>query len=133
MADQHCDTMCAKLFSLGILLQRRGRIERSLLAPRALLHASLLERHLGTQDRKRTSPAFYLVRSLHGRPRFKHVRKADLPRVRREVLAWQCFQQNLAELREIHEALMAGFRRLAQAQEDPSYGLREQEDKDGGG
>lgn len=113
---------------LGRLLQRRRKIEDDLLVPRSYLHASLLERFLGSRDRQRKSPAYYLSRSIRGKSHLKHVRKQDLDRVRREVEAYRTFSEKLVELRRLCDEILAAFLRFVRVQEDPDYAFHDEEE-----
>jgi hypothetical protein len=109
---------------LGLLLQRRARIEKFLLTPRSYLHATLIKRFLGTRDRKRSSPAYYLVRTLAGRSRFRHVPARDLEKVRAEVEAFHSFSEKLAELRDLFAEILDVLRSFMEAQEDKDHAVR---------
>ena len=85
-----------------------------------MIAASLIERHLGTHEHKRTSSAFYLSWAREGRTRLLYVPKASVRRVRVQVEAWRQYRAALRRWRELAGRMADLFRQLGQAQaEDP--------------
>jgi hypothetical protein len=95
--------------------QRRS-LESKLMQPQSMLAASLIERFLRTSGAPRTTPAYYLSRSQHGRSKLTYVKKEDLALVRQHCAAYRAFQQNLQEWRRVTAALEQRWKQLQQGQ-----------------
>ena len=80
---------------------RRRSLESKLLQPRTMLPASLIERHLGNATKRRSSPAYYLSRSVQGRSKLTYIKKEALTTVRQQCDAHRDFQQLLAQWRQL--------------------------------
>ena len=81
-----------------------------------MLAASLIERFLRTSGSPRTTPAYYLSQSQHGRSKLTYVKKEDLTLVRQHCAAYRTFQQNRKEWRQVCAALQQRWKQLQQAQ-----------------
>jgi len=86
------------------------------MARRRMLAASLVERHLGTRQRKRESSAFYLSWARAGRTRLLYVAKDRLAGVRQAVEAWRAFRGALRRWRDLSGRLETLWRELGEAQ-----------------
>jgi hypothetical protein len=105
---------------LLVLRAERDRLERAVLRPADLVRGSLLERHLGTTDVKRTTPAYYVsVPKEGGGGRMTYVRRADLARVRRGTTAYRERRVALRRLRELADDILREIDALLVAQETP--------------
>ncbi|PYT28181.1 MAG: hypothetical protein DMG57_15995 [Acidobacteria bacterium] len=69
------------------LQAQRRSLESKLMQPQSMLSASLIKRFLGAGNSPRTSPAYYLSRTEHGRSKLTHVKKEDLDTVRQHCAA----------------------------------------------
>lgn len=102
------------------LRTERSAVERTLLRHVRMIAASLIERHLGTRERKRKSPAFYLSWARQGRTRLVYVRRGRVGRVGEQVGAWRKYRAALRRWRELAKAMAELFRQLGESQaEDP--------------
>jgi len=91
-------------------------LQSRLLRPRRMTAASLVERRLGTRERKRASTAFYLSYAEEGRTRLVHVPKDKVERVRSRVEAWRSFRTALRSWRETSVEMARLLRELGEAQ-----------------
>ena len=73
---------------------RRRSLESKLLQPRTLRPASLMERYLGNGTKRRSSPAYYVSRSVQGRSKLTYVQKEASPTVRQLCDAYRSFSNN---------------------------------------
>jgi hypothetical protein len=101
---------------IRILQAQRRSLESKLMQPQSMLPASLIERFLRTGGSPRTTPAYYLSRSQHGRSKLTYVKQEDLALVRQHCVAYRAFQQNLQEWRRVTAALQQRWKQLQQAQ-----------------
>ena len=101
---------------IQVLQTRRRSLESKLLQPRSMIAASLVERFLGTGSARRSSPAYYLSRSLQGRSQLSYVKKAELDATRQRCEAYRSFQQNLAAWWQLTAELEGLWKRLQQSQ-----------------
>jgi hypothetical protein len=98
------------------LQAQRRSLESKLMQPQPMLAASLIERFLRTGGSPRTTPAYYLSHSQHGRSKLTYVKQEDLALVRQHCAAYRTFQQNLKEWRQVCAALQQRWKQLQQAQ-----------------
>jgi|SRR5271165_2537831 len=98
------------------LQAQRRLLESKLMQPHPMLAASLIERFLRSGGSPRTTPAYYLSHSEHGRSKLTYVKQEDLALVRQHCVAYRTFQQNLKEWRQICAALQQHWKQLQQAQ-----------------
>ena len=101
---------------IGALQLRRRSLESKLLQPRIMLPASLIERHLDSGPRRRSSPAYYLSRLEQGRSKLTYVKKEALAAVREQCDAHRSFRQLLAEWRQLTAELDRLWKQLQQSQ-----------------
>ncbi len=101
---------------ISTLQLRRRSLESKLLQPRSMLTASLIERYLGSGTKRRSSPAYYLSRSVQGRSHLTYVKKEALAAVREQCDAHRSFQQLLAQWRQLSAELDRLWEQLQQAQ-----------------
>ena len=99
--------------------REREALERGMLRAPRMLAASLIERHLGTREKKRASPAYYLSWSQGGRTRLRHVPKRVLGRVRRVVEAWRDYRRAQRRWSEISRRMERLWKELTEAQARP--------------
>ncbi len=95
---------------------RRRSLESMPLRPQEMIAASLVERFLGSGDRRRRSPAYYLSRSLQGRSKLIYVKQGDLAAVRRQCQGYHAFRENLSEWRRLGRELETLWAQLLEAQ-----------------
>jgi hypothetical protein len=91
-------------------------LAEELLERRRMIAASLLERRLGTREKKRASVAYYLTFAEGRRRRFVYVPKARLREVRGRVEAWRAQRRALRRLRQAAGRLVAACEALLRAQ-----------------
>ena len=101
---------------ISALQLRRRSLESKLLQRRTMVSASLLERYLGSGAKRRSSPAYYLSRSVHGRSKLTYIKKEALATVRQQCDAHRGFQQLLAQWRQLTADLDRLWEQLQQAQ-----------------
>lgn len=101
---------------IGALQLRRRSLESKLLQPRTMLSASLIERHLGSGAKRRSSPAYYVSRSVQGRSKLTYIKKEALATVRQQCDAHRSFQQLLAQWRQLTAELDRLWEQLQQTQ-----------------
>ena len=101
---------------IGALQLRRRSLESKLLQPRIMLSASLIERYLGSGTKRRSSPAYYVSRSVDGRTKLTYVKKEALAAVRQQCDAHRSFQQTLAEWRQLTAELDRLWEQLHRSQ-----------------
>src|SRR6266702_3474326 len=99
----------------GLQAQRRS-LESKLMQPQPMLAASLIERFLRTGGSPRTTPAYYLSHSAHGRSKLTYVKKEDLALVRQHCAAYRTFQQNLKEWRQVCATHQQRWKQLQRGQ-----------------
>ena len=81
-----------------------------------MLSASLIERHLGSGAKRRSSPAYYVSRSVQGRSKLTYIKKEALATVRQQCDAHRSFQQLLAQWRQLTAELDRLWEQLQQTQ-----------------
>jgi hypothetical protein len=101
---------------ISVLQLRRRSLESKLLQPRSMLPASLIERYLGNGTKRRSSPAYYVSRSVNGRSKLTYVKKEALTAVRQQCGAHRSFQQLLAEWRQLTAELDRLWEQLQHSQ-----------------
>jgi len=101
---------------ISVLQHRRRSVESKLLQPRTLLTGSLIERYLGSGTKRRSSPAYYVSRSVDGRSKLTYVKKEALTAVRQQCDAHRSFRQLLAEWRQLTAELDRLWEQLQQSQ-----------------
>ena len=101
---------------ISALQLRRRSLESKLLQPRSMLSGSVIERYLGSGTKRRSSPAYYLSRSVRGRSKLTYVKKEALHSVRQQCDAHRNFQQLLAQWREMTAELDLLWEKLQQSQ-----------------
>ena len=101
---------------ISALQLRRRSLESQLLQPRAMLPASLIERYLGSETKRRSSPAYYVSRSVQGRSKLTYIKKEALASVRQQCDAHRGFQQLLAQWRQLTAELDRLWEQLQQSQ-----------------
>jgi len=100
-------------------------IQEGLLRPRQMIAASVIERHLGTHNQKRSSSAFYLSYAEGGRTRLIYVSKGKLGRVQAQVAAWKEYRTGVRRWRQAAATMVELLGELAEAQlRDPREGNR---------
>ena len=100
-------------------------VQKDLLRRRQMIAASLVERHLGSTEEKRSSSAFYLSFLEEGRTRLVYVPRDRLDAVRAQVEAWREYRAGVRRWRELSLAIYRLWRELGQAQaQDPGKGKR---------
>jgi hypothetical protein len=103
-------------YQINVLQLRRRSLESKLLQPRTMLPASLIERYLGCGTKRRSSPAYYVSRSVDGRSKLTYVKKEALTAVRQQCDAHRSFQQLLADWRRLTAELDRLWEQLQQSQ-----------------
>ena len=103
-------------FQIRALQIRRRALESKLLQPRSMSPASLIERYLGSGTKRRSSPAYYLSRSVQGRSKLTYVKKEALAAVRQQCDAHRDFQQLLAQWRPWTAEVDRWWEQLRQSQ-----------------
>ena len=101
---------------IGALQLRRRSLESKLLQPRTMLPASLIERYLGSRTKRRSSPAYYLSRSVQGRSKLTYIKKEALTTVRQQCDAHRNFKQLLAQWRQLTAEVDRLWEQLRQSQ-----------------
>jgi hypothetical protein len=81
-----------------------------------MVAASLIERYLGNGAKRRSSPAYYLSRSVQGRSQLTYIRKDALPAVRQHCEAHRNFLQLLAQWRQLTAEVDGLWEQLRQSQ-----------------
>jgi len=90
-----------------------------------MIAASVIERHLGTHNQKRSSSAFYLSYAEGGRTRLIYVSKGKLGRVQAQVAAWKEYRTGVRRWRQAAATMVELLGELAEAQlRDPREGNR---------
>ena len=95
------------------LTRKRGQIQRKLSRPSKMIIGSIIEIWKRCSNREcrcykrneRHGPYLYLMEPLKGRHTTRHVRRKDWARVKEGVERYRQFQQGLAEIRKINEAI----------------------------
>ena len=95
---------------------RRRSLESQLLQPRSMSSACVIERYLGNGTKRRSSPAYYLSRSVQGRSRLTYIKKEALAAVRQQCDAHRNFQQLLAQWRQLNAEVDQLWEQLRQSQ-----------------
>lgn len=101
---------------ISALQFRRRSLESKLLQPRSMSSASLIERYLGGGGKRRSSPAYYLSRSVGGRSKLTYIKKEAFPTVRQQCDAHQEFLQFLAQWRQLTAELDQLWEQLRHSQ-----------------
>ena len=78
--------------------------------------ASVIERYLGSGTERRSSPAYYLSRSVQGQSKLTYIKKEALAAVRQQCDAHRNFQQLLAQWRQLTAELDRLWEQLRQSQ-----------------
>jgi hypothetical protein len=81
-----------------------------------MLPASVIERYLGSAAKRRSSPAYYLSRSVQGRSKLTYIQKEALATVRQQCDAHRGFQQLLSQWRQLTAELDRLWEQLHQSQ-----------------
>lgn len=104
---------------LHVLGRERGRLEETvLLAPQRPIRGSLIGRHLGTGEDRRTSIAYYLCRREGTRLRQHHVTKSLVDSAREGVDAWKAYRAALSRWQKLGDEMAGLFLDLLGAQEE---------------
>lgn len=104
---------------LHVLGRERGRLEETVLfAPQRPLRGSLIGRHLGTGEERRTSIAYYLCRREGARLRQHHVTKSLVDWAQGGVGAWKAYRAALARWQELGDEMAGLFLELLASQEE---------------
>ena len=103
-------------YQINVLQLRRRSLESKLLQPCTMLPAPLIERYLGCGTKRRSSPAYYVSRSVDGRSKLTYVKKEALTAVRQQCDAHRSFQQLLADWRRLTAELDRLWEQLQQSQ-----------------
>ena len=101
---------------ISALQLRRRSLESKLLQPRTMLPASLIERYLGSGAQRRSSPAYYVSRSVQGRSKLTYIKKEALTGVQQQCEAHRSFLQLLAQWRQLTAELDRLWEQLRQSQ-----------------
>jgi hypothetical protein len=96
--------------------EERGRLERILAEPKAMLDACLIGRRKLAGGRERRTPAWYLSRKVARKTRLEYVRQAEVAGIRRQTEAWRRFAQALSQWVKVSRDLERRWRRLGQVQ-----------------
>ena len=83
---------------IGQLAAEWNHLQKRMLRPGRMIRASLIARHLGTREKKRSSTAYYLSWAEGGKTILRHVAKEDVEGTRGKVAAWR--EQDLLQKQE---------------------------------
>lgn len=97
---------------------RREHIESRLLKRRRMLRATLIERYLGSGEKKRKTPAFYLAYIFRGKTIHQYIKQDELGRKAPPARAWGEYYHLVAEWVRLGQELADAWRALGQAQAD---------------
>lgn len=97
---------------------QQDKLEEKLLRRRHMIRASLVKRFLGTRDRKRKKPYWYLSQAIEGKTILSYVRFSDLDRVSKKAGAWKEFSSTLAQWVKVNRRLERLLRDLGEAQSE---------------
>jgi hypothetical protein len=101
---------------IAVLGRELAALEQNLLEPRRMIAASLIQRHLGTAEHKRASPAFYLSCARQGRTHLVHVSKDRVQAVQCGVDAWRAYRARLRRWRAVSSQMADLLRELGDVQ-----------------
>lgn len=97
---------------------RREHIELRLLKRRRMLRATLIERYLGSGDKKRKTPAYYLAYVSGGKTIHQYIKQDELSRKAPSARAWGEYYHLVADWVKLNQELAEAWRALGQAQAD---------------
>lgn len=91
-------------------------LQKEMLSAKKMIGASLIKRHLGTKNQKRTSHAFYLSSSIDGKTKLRYVSKHKVPLVKIQVAEWRKYQQELKRWSRLTESIWQDLKQLGKIQ-----------------
>lgn len=100
------------------LRTERNNLEEKLLRRRHMIQASLVKRFLGTRERKRKKPYWYLSRAIEGKTILSYVRFSDLIKIKKKAGAWKEFSSTLAQWVKVTGHLERLLRHLGEVQSE---------------
>lgn len=99
------------------LKAEREKLEKILMKRRTMIDACLIERYLGTKQKKRGEPAYYLSWKEEGqKTKLEYVRKTNLYQVKKKAIQWREFSSAMSKWVKISNAIERNFRSLGEAQ-----------------
>jgi len=101
---------------ISMLRKERMRLEGSALKHRRMIDACLIERYLGTEKKKRATPAFYLSRKVAGKTELEYVRNIELAKVRRKTKAWREYSLLMQRITFLNRRIERLLRKLGKTQ-----------------
>ena len=101
---------------ISLLRKERMGLENSVLRHRRMIDACLIERYLGTREKKRTTPAFYLSQKTEGKTDLKYVRKEEVSKVKRKTEAWREYSLLIQRIVSLNRRIERFLRELGKSQ-----------------
>lgn len=99
------------------LKEERERLEKILMKRRIMIDACLIERYLGTKQKKRGKPAYYLSWKEEGqKTKLEYVRKTNLYQVKKKTSQWRKFSSAMSKWVKTSNAIERNFRLLGNLQ-----------------
>jgi len=104
-----------------LLKVQRDRLEASALHRRIMIDACLIERFLGTKEKKRTTPAYYLSRKIGGKTRLIYIPREEVGKLKKRTDKWREYALLMKRINLLSQRIIALFRRLGKVQIDSSW------------
>ena len=104
-----------------ILKVQRNRLESLALRHRVMIKACLIERFLGTKERKRGTPAYYLSRKFAGKTRLIYIPWAMVKKIRKKADSWREYGVLMKGINALSQRIIYLFRQLARVQVDSDW------------
>ena len=104
-----------------LLKDNRVRLESLALKHRVMIGACLITRFLGTKEKKRKSPAYYLSRKIVGRTRLQYIPKDMVIKVKKKTDVWREYALLMKRINALNQRVIRLFRQLGKSQIDPTW------------
>jgi hypothetical protein len=102
----------------GLLIRRRGQLERIAMGRSPMVAASFLVRKL----RPGGPVVYYLSASIQGESRHRYVRKGEVQYWRKRALSWRGFMKAMASWVKVNREIEREFREIGRLRCEPLPG-----------
>ena len=101
---------------ISLLWKERMGLENSILRPQRMIDACLIERYLGTREKKRKTPAFYLSQKIEGKTNLEYIKKTEVAKVKKKTEAWREYSLLMQRIVSLNRRIERLLRELGKSQ-----------------
>jgi hypothetical protein len=104
--------------TIYLLKVQRDQLESLALRHRVMIDACLIERFLGTKEKKRNTPSYYLSRKIAGKTRLVYIPREEVRKLGKKTDSWREYGVLVKRSKLLSQRIISLFRQLGKVQID---------------